>query len=84
MVYTVSYTTDQHEQMAIRVTSEPDLIIEVSFTHNTMLDTSKNISLVNAEEIFNNISALFVCTLLYCVQVLLSETMWAEQGVALL
>lgn len=34
VVYTVSYTTDQREQMAIRVTSEPDLIIEVSFqTH---------------------------------------------------
>ncbi|KAM7367692.1 hypothetical protein PAMP_013975 [Pampus punctatissimus] len=28
VVYTVSYTTDQQEQMAIRVTSEPDLIIE--------------------------------------------------------
>lgn len=31
MVYTVSYNTDQQEQRAIRVTSEPDLIIEVSF-----------------------------------------------------
>ncbi|XP_054872125.1 laminin subunit alpha-2 isoform X3 [Amphiprion ocellaris] len=28
VVFTVSYTTDQQEQMAIRVTSEPDLIIE--------------------------------------------------------
>ncbi|XP_070781481.1 laminin subunit alpha-2 [Enoplosus armatus] len=28
VVYTVSYTTDQQEQMAIRVTSQPDLIIE--------------------------------------------------------
>ncbi|XP_067337909.1 laminin subunit alpha-2 isoform X2 [Channa argus] len=28
IVYTVSYTTDQQEPMAIRVTSEPDLIIE--------------------------------------------------------
>ncbi|XP_071323557.1 laminin subunit alpha-2 isoform X2 [Trachinotus anak] len=28
VVYTVSYTTDQQEQMPIRVTSEPDLIIE--------------------------------------------------------
>ncbi|XP_028252901.1 laminin subunit alpha-2 isoform X2 [Parambassis ranga] len=28
LVYTVSYSTDQQEQMAIRVTSEPDLIIE--------------------------------------------------------
>ncbi|XP_061742141.1 laminin subunit alpha-2 isoform X4 [Nerophis ophidion] len=28
VVYTVSYSTDQQEQMAIRVTSEPDLIIE--------------------------------------------------------
>ncbi|XP_029984754.1 laminin subunit alpha-2 isoform X3 [Sphaeramia orbicularis] len=30
VVYTVSYTTDQQEQRAIRVTSEPDLIIEGS------------------------------------------------------
>ncbi|XP_038582234.1 laminin subunit alpha-2 isoform X4 [Micropterus salmoides] len=30
VIYTVSYTTDQQEQMAIRVTSEPDLIIEGS------------------------------------------------------
>lgn len=30
VVYTVSYTTDQKEQTTIRVTSEPDLIIEVS------------------------------------------------------
>ncbi|KAF3850087.1 hypothetical protein F7725_019806 [Dissostichus mawsoni] len=29
LVYTVSYTTDQHEPMAIRVTSQPDLIIEI-------------------------------------------------------
>ncbi|XP_076612601.1 laminin subunit alpha-2 [Chaetodon auriga] len=28
VLYTVSYNTDQQEQMAIRVTSEPDLIIE--------------------------------------------------------
>ncbi|XP_031717276.1 laminin subunit alpha-2 [Anarrhichthys ocellatus] len=28
LVYTVSYTTDQQEQMAIRVTSQPDLVIE--------------------------------------------------------
>ncbi|KAM4522102.1 laminin subunit alpha-2 isoform 2-T2 [Odontesthes bonariensis] len=28
VVFTVSYTTDQQEQMAIRVTSQPDLIIE--------------------------------------------------------
>ncbi|XP_040920197.1 laminin subunit alpha-2 isoform X3 [Toxotes jaculatrix] len=28
VVYTVSYTTDQQDQMALRVTSEPDLIIE--------------------------------------------------------
>ncbi|XP_069370850.1 laminin subunit alpha-2 isoform X9 [Paralichthys olivaceus] len=28
VVYAVSYTTDQQEQMAVRVTSEPDLIIE--------------------------------------------------------
>ncbi|KAM9355578.1 laminin subunit alpha-2 [Pholidichthys leucotaenia] len=28
VVFTVSYTTDQQEQMTIRVTSEPDLIIE--------------------------------------------------------
>ncbi|XP_026197124.1 laminin subunit alpha-2 isoform X3 [Anabas testudineus] len=28
VVYTVSYSTDQQEQMGIRVTSEPDLIIE--------------------------------------------------------
>lgn len=28
LVYTVSYTTDQQEPMAIRVTSQPDLIIE--------------------------------------------------------
>ncbi|TDH00593.1 hypothetical protein EPR50_G00190060 [Perca flavescens] len=28
VVYTVSYTTDQQEQMAIRVTSQPDIIIE--------------------------------------------------------
>ncbi|KAI3364158.1 hypothetical protein L3Q82_010974 [Scortum barcoo] len=28
IAYTVSYTTDQQEQMTIRVTSEPDLIIE--------------------------------------------------------
>ncbi|KAM3603056.1 uncharacterized protein V6R79_015876 [Siganus canaliculatus] len=30
VVYTVSYNTDQQEQMVIRVTSEPDLIIEGS------------------------------------------------------
>ncbi|KAL6095758.1 lama2 [Pungitius sinensis] len=28
LVYTVSYATDQQEQMAVRVTSQPDLIIE--------------------------------------------------------
>lgn len=30
LAYTVSYRTDQQEQSGIRVTSEPDLIIQVS------------------------------------------------------
>lgn len=34
MVYTVSYTTDQQEQTRIRITSEPDIIIEVSIKHS--------------------------------------------------
>lgn len=33
VVYSVSYAVDQREQIAIRVTSEPDLIIEVRLTH---------------------------------------------------
>lgn len=37
--YTVSYKTDQQEQTAIRVTSEPDLIIEVSFINQTQIKT---------------------------------------------
>lgn len=40
VLYTVSYNTDQQEQMAIRVTSEPDLIIEVSFQTHTKIKTS--------------------------------------------
>lgn len=31
VIFTVSYTVDQQEEESIRVTSEPDLIIEVSF-----------------------------------------------------
>lgn len=37
--YTVSYKTDE-EQTAIRVTSEPDLIIEVSFIKQTQINTA--------------------------------------------
>lgn len=35
--YTVSYKTDQQDPTAIRVTSEPDLIIEVNFINQTQL-----------------------------------------------
>lgn len=40
VVYTVSYNTDQQEQVIIRVTSEPDLIIEVSFQSHAEIETT--------------------------------------------
>lgn len=48
IVYTVSYNTDQQEQVIIRVTSEPDLIIEVSFQSHTEIETTWSFGLVGS------------------------------------
>lgn len=46
VVYTVSYTTDQQEQRAIRVTSEPDLVIEVSFHYYIYILNSNELAVL--------------------------------------
>ena len=64
MVYTVSYNTDQQEQRAIRVTSEPDLIIEVSFQTRAFTFSPLMKSLLTAFLLMSLLSAYFLNHLL--------------------